>query len=229
MEKEELKIKNVSKVFFTLVCLLCCSYHIHAQQLLGTYYVEYRFNDFSTKYTFNEDGIFSTEHSGDLGLESYGKGHYFIKKDSLILDYNLTQLKENSYHKVKHYSNSKDSIQLKIYVSTFREKPLNNISIIGDIKRQYGVLTNKNGIAYLKFKKRNKQIKIRVSDLCCGHYNFHINTKQNYEINVFLKGWFNNPISIKDEIVYYKILELTKDYIKLKNKNGNLLIWKKKN
>lgn len=224
MQKE----KNVSKVFFTLVCLLCCSYHIHAQQqLLGIYYVEYRFNDFSTKYTFNEDGIFSTEHSGDLGIESYGKGHYFIKKDSLILDYNLTPLKTNSYHTQKYYENTNDSIVVHLNILDMKRNPIQKVQVAENSSDKVKKSDIKGTVSFT-FLKSRKKVQLHVADFRYGVYYFDIWTHLSHDIDVFLKKDPNNATPRKGGIQKFKIIEHTEELIKLKNKNDNILIWKKK-
>ncbi len=64
-------------------------------------------------YNFKENGIFEKDVEGELGKTSYAKGHYIVKNDSLVLNYDLTELKYESYFKAQKYFNTKDSIEVR--------------------------------------------------------------------------------------------------------------------
>ncbi|MDN3491610.1 hypothetical protein [Winogradskyella bathintestinalis] len=177
-------------------------------------------------YSFYKNGLFDYHSGASLGDDKYGNGHYFIKKDSLILQYDLTDLKDNSYHKFKNYINTSDSIILKINIYNLDKKRLAHVSVLGSSKERYGVESNGEGIAYLKFKKEKGSRKIEISDLCCGNYSFKINSEFNYEVDVFLRKKFNKPTAIKNEVEKYKIIEHTDTYIELKKNNQTIKLIK---
>ncbi len=177
-------------------------------------------------YTFKKNGVFKLNTLGELGKINHGKGNYFIKNDSLILSYNLTELKEESFHKLKKYYNSKDSILVELKISDFNKKLLSNISVIGDLESRYGVLSDYEGKAFLKFKKEKGIKKISISDLCCGNYSFYVNTEFNSKIDIYLSKGFRKPKLIKNEINKYKIIEITKKYIKLKDRKKEFSLMK---
>lgn len=223
-----LKAINVVK-WVIISIILFYSISLFSQKTLeGKFYVEYDLKEFGTSYEFTTDGIFKYSHSGHLGLIEYGQGHYSIIKNSLILNYDLTELEENSYHKYKIYKNSTDSVQIKFNINNMKNIPLEEVSIVGDLKSGYGVISNHIGEAQLKFKKMKGSKKIEISGLCCESYSLIIDTELNYMVELFLRDNFNNPIGIKNEIQKFKILDLSNDQIKIENKGG-IKIWKKEN
>lgn len=211
------KGRNVNVLIFLTIF---CSCNIYCQnKLTGKYTSIAPLQEHYNYYIFYKNGIFDYHSGASLGDNEYGKGHYYIKNDSLILNYDLTELNENGHHSYKTYRNSNDSIQVKINTFDLDRKIISGISVVGNLKKRYGVLSNKKGAAYLKFKKRKEKKKITISDLCCGNYSFTINSKLNYEIDVFLRKTLNNPKGIKYEIKKYKIIEFSENYIKLKSNN----------
>lgn len=166
-------------------------------------------------FEFSDNGTFEYHVGADLGDDEFGKGHYQIKNDSLILNYDLTELKTKSFHKFKTYVNDSDSIKLYVRVFSHSEKVRSNVSVF-NLKNRYGEATDKNGLARLAFKKQAGNKTIEVSDLCCGSHSFEIDTKLNYEIEVYLAEGLNKPKAIKDQIEKYEILKLNKNELKLK-------------
>jgi hypothetical protein len=194
------------------------SSHLYSQkQIIGKYSSLMLYQEHYNYFEFYKNGMFEYHSGASLGDDEFGKGHYFIKNDSLTLNYDLTELNENGHHRYKTYINSNDSVQIKINTFDLDRKILSGISVVGNLKRRYGVLSNKNGVAYLKFKKRKEKGKITISDLCCGNYSFTINSKLNYEVDVFLRKTLNNPKGVKYEIKKYKIIKFSENYIKLKS------------
>ena len=86
------------KKIHLLVFMIFCSAVFSQSVLNGRYIKCYGAvdNGECLFYTFNKNGIFETDTEGELGKVSYGKGHYTIKNDSLILNYDLTELKYKS-------------------------------------------------------------------------------------------------------------------------------------
>jgi len=223
------KGRNVARALIILSICIGTYIPVLSQSVLNnTYYYCDGVIDNGTciLYTFEKNGIFKKDVKGELGKTHYGKGYYQIKNDSLILNYNLTELKTNSFHKYKTYINDSDSINLSIKVFDLSEKPRSNIEVYSS-KDRYGALTAKNGLAQLNFKKQAGSKKIEVSNICCGNHSIIIDTKLNYEIEVYLTEGSNKPKAIKHEIVKYQILKLNKNQLKLK-KGEQTVLFKKR-
>ena len=91
------KVQNVNRILF-LFFLLGISNSIFSQKTL-----EGRFVGNTNWYQFHTDNTFDYADVGELGTERYGKGHYTLSKDSLILKYDLTEAKCPGYHIIKTY------------------------------------------------------------------------------------------------------------------------------
>lgn len=220
----------MSKFITSILILNCLNLYSQTPHFLeGNFYFSYGSVDNGAYWNiiFHKNGIFESKNDGELGLINYGKGHYTIQNDSLFLNYDLTKLKINGFHKNKIYGNFSDTIQVKVSVFDLPGNSLPRVNVI-NMDFKYAIAVNKNGIAYLRFKKNSGSKKIDISGLCCGNYSFSINTKYNYEIDVFLREEFNKPLGIKNEIVKYKIIEFKEDYLLLENKDKEIIKWKKK-
>lgn len=224
------KVKNV-KLFLFLFILFSNNIIFSQHKIVGKYKVNNNpkyivdGGEYSS-YEFFKKNIFEKKIYGEFGLISFGKGHYYTKNDSLILNYNLTKLKEESFYKLKKYYNSKDSILLELKISDFNKNLLHNISVIGDFESRYGTLSDYEGKAFLKFKKEKGIQKITISDLCCGNYSFYVDTELNSKIDIYLSKGFKKPKLIKKEVKKYKIIEITKEYIKLKDRKKEFILIK---
>jgi len=223
---------NVNKLIVTLLILLNSSFCFSQKSIIGTYDVgnnpsyvvdggEY------THYEFYKNGIFKRKTSSELGEIDFGKGHYLIKNNSLTLDYDLTELKENSYHRQKSYRNFKDSILVKIKIYDVDKNILSGIVVkndVDDLRKK----SNKDGVIVFKFKNKKGKVNFRVLDWNFQFevYEFSLYNNLNHEVNIYLRR--RNGIGIKNIIYKYKILEFNKEYIKLENKNGIAVIWKKR-
>lgn len=218
MQKE---LRVIKVLFF--VFLMCIFNAFGQKNIIG----EYSFVDgtgyFFENYSFDESGLFDHEKGGDLGISSFGKGHYQIKNDSLILSYDLTELKTNDYHKLKYYLNNKDSIKVAINIYDLDKRPVYGtaVSIFSEkvLKR-----SNKDGVVEFYLKKEKKQQKFNVSNIGFG-YNFSIWKNRNSEIDVYL-NLKNFGTAIKNQVIKYQIIEHSKEYIKLKSKKQLLKLVK---
>jgi hypothetical protein len=164
-------------------------------------------------------------HGGDLGIIKFGKGQYEIRNDSLFLDYNLTPLQFNSYHRTKYYENNKDLIELKITVFDMDGKPLLGILLDSELSN-HPVKTNRDGLGILKIKNDKKKNLVMISDEKYGVYSFELWNHLNYDIEVFLEQDLRNITPIKGTIFKYQILEYTDQVITLQNKNKVLKLKK---
>ena len=218
------KAKNVIKILLLLLSINCFS----QIKLEGTY----KSNKGNVLYLFDTDGVFNmkTFETTHGQLNGYAKGHYFIIKDKLILNYDLTELREKSYNKSRSFINTKNSIQVKLNIYNFKKEPLNNIQIWSSPNYKSSE-SDKNGVALLKFEKQNKRIMIEVSGEYFVKESIYIDTNLNYEIDVFLSSNevynLSHPLAYKNDKIEYEILKLSKDSIKLK-KGKHTFVWKKK-
>ena len=167
-------------------------------------------------FFFKKNNTFEYHSGGCLGDDEFGKGHYLIKNDSLILNYDLTELSYKSYHKIKEYYNSKDSVTLKVIVKDFKQNPIVNAETY-ILKENKGYIIDSKGEAIFNLKKENEDFILDVSIVGYESYNMKLSKLKNYIIAVFLKQESNVPKAIKDEIVKYKIIEISEQYLKLKN------------
>jgi hypothetical protein len=223
-ENQVQKEKNVIHKLLFVIILLHSTFNFSQSKIEGKYYSVDGTGDFFNNYTFKKD-IFYIESGGHLGVSEYGKGHFYIKKDSLFLNNDLSELKTNDYHKHKFYLNNKDSVKVKIIIRDTKNKPLSNIRILGD-KNNIETKTNKLGIIEFSLKKKREKVELYVINNSLGYY-FNIWTNRNYEIDVFLRN-DNYAVPFKNQIIGYKILEITKNSIKLQKGKHTILLKKKK-
>ncbi|GIM52199.1 hypothetical protein CAPN004_12290 [Capnocytophaga cynodegmi] len=222
------KVQNVNRILF-LFFLLGISNSIFSQKTL-----EGRFVNNTNWYQFHTDGTFDYADVGELGIKKEGRGHYTLTKDSLILNYDLTDIPFSGYHLTKSYVNSKDSIDINVSVYDFDRNPLPNSQVFlteGAGKKH--MLTDKNGKVKLTIKKEKiEDFLTIIYNYECMHHIPEIFFQNNYDITIFLtKKPFTEPFdrgkAIKDEIKKYKILKNKKDYLELQQPNGTILKLKK--
>ncbi|RXG24616.1 hypothetical protein DSM00_406 [Leeuwenhoekiella aequorea] len=206
----------IKSILMSLVVICICQ-QIHCQNILEGIYSSLAPNQEAYNYfKFSKNGTFEYHSGASLGDDLYGKGHYLIKNDSLILDYDLTELQGNTFHKYKTYNNTLHSIEVKITVLDQKERKLSNVSVF-DPEGNYGTLTNEEGNAVLNFEKDKGYQTITVSNVCSGNYSLNINTQLNYEITIYLPEAPIIPTAIKYEIIKYQILEQDNNQLKLKD------------
>ena len=100
------KVQNVNRILLFLF-LLGISNSMFSQKAL-----EGRFTINSHFYNFHANGVFEHKEVGELGIGGYGKGNYILSKDSLIMDYNSTNIEIQGYHILKPYINFRDTIRI---------------------------------------------------------------------------------------------------------------------
>ncbi|MCG8860049.1 hypothetical protein [Tenacibaculum finnmarkense] len=211
---------NVKNILCLILIFFSISFSFSQKKLEGVYKLESKLNDFFAKYSFTKNGIFKHESFGDLGLINFGEGHYFIKNDSLILSYDLTKLKKESYYKIKKYYNDSDSIQVKINIHNFDNKPIYN-SFIYTYPKNKSTESNKNGEAFLKFKKelRNDKIELHLDGEFLVKQVIYINSDANYIINAFMNEnkiiGLSHPKAIKNQIKKFKINKINEKQIEI--------------
>ena len=215
MQKEQ----NVKKLIMITLLILFTGLVYSQKKLDGSYSFFATIQEHYSYYEFNKNGIFEYHSGASLGDNEFGKGHYYIKNDSLILNYDLTKLEYKSYHKIKEYYNSQDSINLKVKVSDFKGRPNINANVFITEERIGDVVDN-NGFVILKFKKERKNFILDISNLGYEGYKLKLSRLKNYEIEVFLRYSSTVSKAVKGDIFKFKILEITTGEIKLqKGKN----------
>lgn len=229
------KGKNVKKAII-LVGLICSINLGYSQKKLeGVFAICSGIvdNGECLKFQFFKNGIFKRNTTGELSEIDYGKGHYFIRNDSLVLNYDLTELKEESYFKAKKYYNYKDSITISLSVYDFNKKPIYNLGVYSFPKYK-STESNKKGKAYLRFKKQ--KIKEKIALYLEGEFLakqiIYLDYDANYIIDAYMSTSeipaFGHLRAYKNQINKYKILKISEEEIKLKTQNSFLLLKKRK-
>ena len=228
--KVQLKHIGVIINFFVGIILLFNYDICDAQKRIeGKYYIE-GMGYSANSITFFKDGTFEDISSGCIGVSEYGKGHYSLTKDSLILNYDLTELTEDTYHRWKKYDNLEDSIQIRVKLITPDIESIVDMGL-GSSQDRAGVIFNKEGNAVLRLKKEMKHKTIFISNLEYGNYNIPIYGLYSYDINVYLKplSEYRDAIKIRStKPIKYKILKRKKDYFILEDEEGKRVTFRKK-
>ena len=172
-------------------------------------------------FDFNANGTFEYHSGASLGDDEFGKGHYQIKKDSLFLNYDLTELEYKSYYKSKEYFNAEDLITIKIAVRDLEGSNTVDANIYIP-NESNGYVQGKDGFVAFSLKKQNQVVSIEISNLGYENYKLTLSKFKNHEIEVFLKKSSTVSKAIKNEIKKYKIIEFLEDRIKLIH-NGKIL------
>ncbi|WP_298370093.1 hypothetical protein [uncultured Lutibacter sp.] len=224
------KVQIVIKPFIIiLVGMLCCNSNAQTN-LIGTFCIDYTMKDFFNCLTFQKEKNFKYKYGGDTGMFEYGQGKYKFKGNKLILNYNKTEPIKIGYHLSKIWTNSKDSINLKINIFNFDSIPLPSVSIVyKDSLSKYGyggVSANEKGIASVDLKRDRTTLRLTVSHIGYRQYEFEIDKNYIYDISIFLqKEGYGLPILNKiDTLIIYK---KRPKYFSVKNRDGTISIWKK--
>lgn len=220
-------MKNRNILLFLILVTL--QVKIYGQfKFIGTHCVHYDLKDFSSCYTFTNNGEFEYKHSGHLGIQEYGKGEFKIQDSILTLNFNKTEVKYSSYHKTASWKSDTDSITLKFKVLDINGKRIKYASIIVSLKDKIGLKTDLSGVANFKVKKSLIKNKIRIDHIGYGKHTFEVKFNKSYDFEVYLDG-VNNPKLIKDIIFKYQIIKKEGDYSIVKNENDKKLLWNKLN
>ncbi|MFJ1263002.1 hypothetical protein ACILDS_09955 [Capnocytophaga canis] len=221
------KVVNASKIlFFTFLGI---HFYVLPQETIeGVFYVTEAEGEFGYMYKFSKNGTFEYTYSGDVAVINYGKGHYSFVKDSLILNFDLTELTESTYHKYTFYENYKDSIEIKFRIITVDNGIAKELNVGSSTDRVGLILGNSNSGA-IKLKRENNYKKIFFSSIEYNRYDVQIYGAYNYNIDVYLKktSTYGEAIPIKFVTKKYKILKNKKDYLELQPPNGTILKLKK--
>lgn len=224
------KVQIVTNPYiYVLVGMLC--YNSNAQtNLNGTFCIDYAMKDFFNCLTFQTEKNFKYEYGGDTGMFEYGQGKYKFMGNRLILNYNKTEPQKIGYHVSRIWTNSKDSINLKIKIFNFDSIPLPYVSVAYEdslSKCGYsGVATNEKGIASLNLKRDKTNLQFKVSNLGFKQYEFTIDKNYNYTISVFLQK-VGDGLPLLNQIDTLYIAKIKPKYFTVKNKDGRVTTWKK--
>ena len=227
------KEQNVIKLILPLLIFVLSTHLIQSQTtLIGKYSSLMSHQEHYDFFDFFENRIFEYHSGASLGDNEYGKGHYQIKNDSLILNYDLTELKYESYYKPKKYYNSKDSIEVNLRIKDFDNNPLNEINVITDPEAQSIDIDDK-GLASLIFKKGSfkEKIKLYIDGAFWAECIIVLDSNTNYIIDVFMNTseiiGLGHPNAIKGIEIKYQIVENSKNKLKLKNGDQVLTLEKR--
>ncbi|MFS4416142.1 hypothetical protein [Maribacter sp. 2307ULW6-5] len=216
MERSAINIYLVLFLFFASKSF--CQHKIQ-----GTYSTPIIFG--YEQFVFKENGVFEYRAGADLGDSQYGKGHYELSKDSLILRYDLTKLPQESYFRAKKYYNSKDSVEVCLHIYSFDKEPLYNITVYSSPGNQ-STESNEQGAATLKFPKGAKKdmVEIDIDGEFWAKQTLYLNADANYLIDVFMNKstiqGFGHPKALKHQTLRYGILEFKDTGMTLKGKEG---------
>jgi len=219
------KEQNVIKILLTVVVFYLSSNLYCQKKIIGKYSSLMGYQEYYNYFDFNKNGVFEYHSGADLGDDEFGKGHYQIKNDSLILNYDLTELKEESYFKAKKYYNSKDSIKVNLNIYSSNKEPLYKI-IVYSFPNYQSTESDKQGTAHLKLKKGSykEKVALHIDGVFWAKQIIYLDSDTNYNLDVFMNKsviqGFGHPKALKNQIIKYKIVEFNKDFIKLENING---------
>lgn len=219
------KEQNAIKLLLTLSFFCFISYAYSQIEIEGRYSSLMPYQEYYNYFDFDKNGTFEYHSGADLGENEFGKGHYRIKNDSLILNYDLTKLKYESYFKAKKYYNSKDSIVINVKINNFKKDPLKNIMVYS-FPNYVSAKSNINGITFIKLKKgsREDKIELHIEGEFWAKQILYLNGDSNYNLEVFMNKstiiGFGHPSAIKNQIVSYKIVEYEDDFIKIDSGKG---------
>ena len=222
------KVQNVNRILFFLFLLGISNSIFSQKRIEGMYSYTDKTREFWMKLEFSKDSLFNYQSGMDIGVSEYGKGHYTLTKDSLILIYNLTELTESTYHKYSFYENYKDSIEIKFRIITTDNSIAKGLNVGSSIDKVGVILENSNS-GTIKLKRENNYKKIFFSSIEYNAYDVQIYGAYNYNIDVYLKktSTYGEAIPIKFVTQKYKILKNKKDYLELRQSDGTILQFKK--
>lgn len=156
--------------------------------LEGTYCHQAAKVDRSKCYTFYSNGDFQFNSEIDF-KEIYGKGSYKLKDDKLILSYKKLKPYHLSYYKSNKSISTSDSIQFKIKIKNLEQDAISTVNV--GITNEIGYISNvqvadKKGCISFPVLKGDKPIKISLSDARFENLEINLDTKFNYDIEVFM-------------------------------------------
>ena len=211
----------MNKYILWIIILLSSNYMLCQNRIVGRYSNLMPNQEYYNYFDFNVNGTFEYHSGASLEDDEFGKGHYQIKKDSLFLNYDLTELEYTSYYKAKEYFNAEDLVTIKIAVRDLERSSTVSANIYIPNERN-GYVQGKDGFITFCLKKENQEVIIEISNLGYENYKLTLSKLKNHEIEVFLKKSSTISRAIKDEIKKYGTLEFRDDSIKL-NHNGKVV------
>ncbi len=223
------KVRNVNSFLFLSFFLLGTCLSASAQEkMMGDFYVKNwdLSGEHWAKFSFSADGEFEYVNGGDIGISDYGKGHYNQFKDSLILSYDLTDVRIKGYHIAKPYTNHKDSVEVKLSVFDFDKKPLSNVHILlsGD-GRRIEKETNNTGKTFFSYKAEEGTVRVSLTYNYESVYSFDLYADKCYEVDMYFSKIPDTDIgfAIKNTVQKFKIQKIKKDFIELQTASGEIL------
>lgn len=228
MQKGKNAIKNI-----VLVLILTIAYQAFSQieKLNGTYSNLASLQEHYNYYVFDHNGKFDFHTGASLGDDYFGKGTYKTIENLLILDHNKTEPIEIAHHVSKIWINNLSTIDIHFRFFDFNSTPLPFVNVIYKdslSKNGYnGIVANKAGEAELTLTKENKELNLVISNLGHSQYKFTLDKKYNYDISVYLQKE-GVGLPIRNQIDTLEIIEHKPKYFIVKNKDGSIITWRKR-
>ncbi len=179
--------------------------------------------------TLNANSNFEFLSEIDTGKENYGKGHYSIEKDKLILRYETKPLKIG-WHYQEIWQKNPDSLIIKFQVYDLDDNPVPNTNILfkdaqGNYIKDHGLIVDQKGSAQIIFT-RNKPKEAIISNIGFKEHHIPLDTVYNSQFTVYLQhGGLGIPISTRIDTL--KIKNWSDQSFMVETKDGKTDIWKK--
>ncbi len=228
IQRQQNIIRTIGLLIFFII-----SKHTFSQneKLNGKYSHLEQLQDYYTVYYFDGSSTFEYHTGGCLGDEYFGKGTYKIKDKLLILNYNKTEPIKLGHHVSKIWTNDSTAIDIQFKFFDFENRPIPFVNVTYKdslSKNGYnGIAANKEGTAKLSLIKENEEFEMKISSVGFSQYKFTVGKKYNYSISIYLQNE-GNGLPIRNQMDTLKIGEMTSKYFTVKNKNGSVTTWRKR-
>lgn len=228
-----LRVNLVIRFLFIVFFLSTC-FRVFSQNLEGTYLDALPGSSSVTSITFEKSGSFKYSTSSDTGNIDYGRGSFILTSNKLSLFFsNDLPLKEYGNHHVQYWKSLNDSIKINFELSKENMSPINktHIVIFLDTMLMGGVsiLEGENKVQ-MKLPKRsdNKFYTAIINRIGYDPFvlNFNNNFNQNIRFNI-IKTNYEIGVPILNEVIVFKVLEISKNIIKVQNEIGKIINWSK--
>ncbi len=136
-----------------------------------------------------KNNYFKFEHSGCLGIQSYGTGKYEINNWKLTLHFDNTQTKKvNKIHIQNTIEKNKDSIVLIFILKDIRNNPIEGVNIFTktSFQNRKGWMTDKKGTCTIQKLKNNQTEKYEISFLGYEPLAIDLSSNSNKTISIIL-------------------------------------------
>lgn len=214
--------------FSFFICLLFYHSTIHSQGKLFGKYTVIGSDSKGSSLTFLKNGEFQfTAASGDLGKADFGAGTYIYTDQKLILNFNRTALTSiSSYSHFQIWKNNKDFVEMNVTVADIHGIPIPGANVFCT---EFKIVqqTNSEGTCTLILPKKMKETEIKVLFIGLKESRTLVNLNLNYKLKVFLSEGELEGIPILNQSDTLNVISVNRTNFKIKNKDGEIIIWKK--